>query len=160
GHATVVFLLAFLFAIGMRALGGQVTDGGSTLHGVAGWVGTGVSGAFLYIIAAMNLVVLWGIVGAVRDMRGVGCDERRLEARLAAGGPLSRVLGRFSRLVDAPQHMYPVGLLFGLGFDTASEVALLFLAVGAAGAGLPFAAIVCLPILFAAGMALLDTIDG
>jgi high-affinity nickel-transport protein len=73
---------------------------------------------------------------------------------------MSRVFGRFTRVITKPWHMYPIGLLFGVGFDTASEVALLFLAAGAAGAGLPFYAILCLPILFAAGMSLLDTIDG
>jgi high-affinity nickel-transport protein len=73
---------------------------------------------------------------------------------------MNRLLGRFTRAVRKPWQMYPVGLLFGLGFDTASEVALLFLAAGAAGAGLPFYAILCLPILFAAGMSLVDTIDG
>jgi high-affinity nickel-transport protein len=73
---------------------------------------------------------------------------------------MNRVLGRSTRFVRRPWHMYPLGLLFGLGFDTASEVALLFLAAGAAGAGLSFQAIICLPVLFAAGMSLLDTIDG
>ena len=73
---------------------------------------------------------------------------------------MNRIYGRFTRMVRRPWHMYPLGLLFGLGFDTATEVALLFLAAGAAGAGLPFYAILCLPILFAAGMSLLDTIDG
>ena len=73
---------------------------------------------------------------------------------------MNRVFGRFTGAVTRPWHMYPVGALFGLGFDTASEVALLFLAAGAAGAGLPFYAILCLPILFAAGMSLLDAIDG
>jgi nickel/cobalt transporter (NiCoT) family protein len=73
---------------------------------------------------------------------------------------MNRFYGRFTRAVSKPWQMYPIGMLFGLGFDTASEVALLFLAAGAAGAGLPFYAILALPILFAAGMSLLDTIDG
>ncbi len=73
---------------------------------------------------------------------------------------MSRVLGRFVKLVDSGWKMYPVGVLFGLGFDTATEVALLFLAAGAASGGLPFYAILCLPLLFAAGMSLCDTLDG
>ena len=73
---------------------------------------------------------------------------------------MNRFFGRFTRTITEPWQMYPIGVLFGLGFDTATEVALLFLAAGAAGAGLPFYAILCLPILFAAGMCLLDTIDG
>src|SRR5207249_9810767 len=75
-------------------------------------------------------------------------------------GLLTRFYGRATRAVSRPWQMYPLGVLFGLGFDTATEVALLFVAAGAAGAGLPFYAILCLPVLFAAGMSLLDTIDG
>ena len=160
GHSTIVFALAFLFAIGIRALGGEVTDGGSTLHGLTSWVGTGVSGTFLYVIAALNIVILWGIVRVFLEMRAGRYDEAQLEHQLDSRGLMNRVLGRFSRAITKPWQMYPIGMLFGLGFDTASEVALLFLAAGAAGAGLPFYAILCLPILFAAGMSLLDTIDG
>jgi high-affinity nickel-transport protein len=119
-----------------------------------------VSGAFLYLIAALNVVILIGILRVFREMRGGRYDERELEAQLQARGLMNRIFGRFTRTVTKPWQMYPVGLLFGLGFDTATEVALLFLAAGAAGAGLPFYAILCLPILFAAGMSLLDTIDG
>jgi high-affinity nickel-transport protein len=160
GHSTIVFALALLFAIGIKRLGAQVQDTGSTLHNVTNWVGTGVSGAFLYVIAAVNLVVLWGILRVFLQMRTGRFDEQQLEQQLHSRGLMGRFFGRFSRAVSQPWHMYPIGLLFGLGFDTATEVALLFLAAGAAGAGLPFYAILCLPILFAAGMALLDTIDG
>jgi high-affinity nickel-transport protein len=123
-------------------------------------IGTGVSGGFLYAIAAINLVVLLGILRVLREMRRGRFDEAALERELDSRGLMNRLLGRFTRAVRKPWQMYPVGLLFGLGFDTASEVALLFLAAGAAGAGLPFYAILCLPILFAAGMSLVDTIDG
>ncbi len=160
GHSSVVFALSLLFAVGIRALDGQVRNSGSTLHSVTNWIGTGVSGTFLYIIAALNVVILVGIIKVFRDMRGGRFSEAELELHLNSRGLMGRFLGRFTRAVSKPWHMYPVGLLFGLGFDTASEVALLFLAAGAAGAGLPFYAILCLPILFAAGMSLLDTIDG
>jgi high-affinity nickel-transport protein len=160
GHSSVVFGLAFLFAIGVRALGGAVRHGGSALHQVTGLIGTGVSGGFLYLIAGLNLMILVGILRVLRDMRRGRFDEARLERHLAERGLMNRVYGRFARLVTRERQMFLVGLLFGLGFDTATEVALLFLAAGAAGAGLPFYAILCLPILFAAGMALLDTIDG
>jgi nickel/cobalt transporter (NiCoT) family protein len=160
GHSTIVFALSFLFAIGVRSLGRQFTDSGSALHNVTGWIGTGVSGTFLYVIAALNAVVLWGIVKVLLGMRVDGYDEHQLERQLSARGLMSRFLGRFSGAVTDSWQMYPIGLLFGLGFDTATEIALLFLAAGAAGAGLPFYAILCLPILFAAGMSLLDTIDG
>ena len=160
GHSTVVFGLALLFSLGVKALAGQVETDGSTLHGVTGLVGTTVSGTFLYVIAALNLVVLVGIVKVFREMRAGRYDEAELEAQLQSRGLMNRVLGRFTRAIRAPWQMYPLGILFGLGFDTATEVALLFLAAGAAGSGLPWYAILCLPVLFAAGMSLLDTIDG
>jgi high-affinity nickel-transport protein len=160
GHSTVVFVLALLFSIGIRALDGQVSDRGSELHGVASSIGTVVSGGFLYLIAALNLVILIGIIKVFRAMRRGVYDEAELEAQLNSRGLMNRILGRLTRAITNSWQMYPLGILFGLGFDTATEVALLILAAGAAGAGLPFYAILCLPILFAAGMSLLDTLDG
>ncbi|MEU6141248.1 HoxN/HupN/NixA family nickel/cobalt transporter [Streptomyces sp. NPDC047081] len=161
GHSSVVFLLALLFALGVRSLAGPVQDDGSSLHATLGFIGTSVSGVFLYVIAAFNLVALVGILKVFRRMRSDGHSEADLEAQLGAtGGVMTRVLGRATRAVGKPWHMYPLGFLFGLGFDTATEVSLLFLAAGAAGAGIPWYAILCLPVLFAAGMSLLDTIDG
>jgi nickel/cobalt transporter (NiCoT) family protein len=160
GHSTIVFLLAFLFVVGVRALGGQVTHADSSLHQVTGVVGTSVSGSFLYLIAIINLVILISIVKVFRAMRRGEYDEAELERQLNSRGFMNRLLGRFTRAIRAPWQMYPLGMLFGLGFDTATEVGLLFLAAGAATSGLPFYAILCLPILFAAGMSLLDTIDG
>jgi high-affinity nickel-transport protein len=151
GHSSVVLALSFLVALGVRAVGH-----GSTLQAVGGTLGTGVSGTFLYLIAALNVMILWELVRAVRS----GHYEDAARGAGGAGGPMNRVFGRFARTVSTPRRMYPIGVLFGLGFDTASEVALLLLAAGAAGAGLPITAIICLPILFAAGMSLLDTIDG
>jgi len=160
GHSTVVFALAFAFAIGIQALAGPVEDGGSALQQAAGLIGTTVSGTFLYIIAIINLVVLVGIVKVFRRMREGNYDEQALEHHLNSRGFANRFLGRLTGPVKKPWHMYPLGVLFGLGFDTATEIALLFLAAGVAFSGLPFYAILCLPILFAAGMSLLDTIDG
>jgi high-affinity nickel-transport protein len=160
GHSTIVFGLALVFALGLRALNGQVRTAGSSLHTATGLIGTGVSGVFLYLIAALNAVILFGVVRVFLEMRAGRYSEHELERHLASRGLLNRVFGRFAGAVSRPWHMYPIGALFGLGFDTASEVALLFLAAGAAGAGLPFYAILCLPILFAAGMSLLDAIDG
>jgi high-affinity nickel-transport protein len=157
GHATIVLVLALLFSAGVRAFG---PHGHSGLAAVGGWIGPAVSGTFLYLIAAVNLAILWGILRLFAGLRRGRYDEGELEARLASRGLMNRLLAPAARAVRAPWHMYPGGLLFGLGFDTATEVGLLFLAVGAAGAGLPVYAILCLPILFAAGMSLLDTIDG
>jgi nickel/cobalt transporter (NiCoT) family protein len=160
GHSTVVFALALLLGLGLRALGGEVQNGGSTLHAVTNVIGTGVSGGFLYALAAINVTTLIGLAKAFRRAR-TGClDEAELERQLSSRGLMNRLLGRFARGVGSSWQMYPVGVLFGLGFDTATEVALLFLAAGAATSGLPVYAILCLPLLFAAGMSLLDTIDG
>jgi high-affinity nickel-transport protein len=160
GHSTIVFVLAFLFSIGVRGLSGSVKSEGSSLHEVTGVIGPGVSGTFLFLIGVLNLLILINIVGVFRRMRQGDFDERELEHELDNRGLMTRFYGRATRAVKKPWQMYPLGVLFGLGFDTATEVALLFLAAGAAGAGLPFYAILCLPILFAAGMSLLDTIDG
>jgi high-affinity nickel-transport protein len=160
GHSSVVFALAMLLNLGIRSLDGQLRDGSSGLHSVTGIVGTTVSGTFLYVIAALNLVVLAGIVTVLRQMRAGRYDDEQLEEQLNKRGLMNRFFGPLARRVDAPWKMYPIGVLFGLGFDTATEVALLVLAGTAVASGLPFYAIVSLPILFAAGMSLLDTIDG
>ncbi len=160
GHSTIVFVLALLFSLGIRALNGPVRHSDSTLHAVTNVLGTGISGGFLYVIAALNLTILFGILRVFRDMHRGQYDEAELDHQLNTRGLMNRFCGRFTKTIRQPWQMYPIGLLFGLGFDTATEVALLFLAAGAAGAGLPFYAILCLPILFAAGMSLLDTIDG
>jgi high-affinity nickel-transport protein len=160
GHSTVVFALAAALAFGVRALDGPVRNSGSSLHALGSWVGTLASGGFLYVIAALNLVILFEITGVFREMKRGSYDELALERQLARRGLMNRLLGRRMRGVSKPAQMYPIGVLFGLGFDTASEVALLVLAGGAAGSGLPWYAILCLPVLFAAGMSLMDSIDG
>jgi high-affinity nickel-transport protein len=160
GHSSVVFGLALLIAVGLKAIAGPVKDGSSALHHYASVIGTGVSGAFLFLIAVINGVILVSILGVFARMRRGEYDEDELEAQLNNRGLLNRVLGRFTKSITASWHMYPVGLLFGLGFDTATEVALLVLAGTSAAAGLPWYAILCLPVLFTAGMCLLDTIDG
>jgi nickel/cobalt transporter (NiCoT) family protein len=160
GHSTIVFALGALVTLGVRGVSGAVQDDGSTLHQATGLVGPAVSGSFLLLIGVLNLVILVSVVGIFRRMRHGEFDERELEEQLNSRGFMNRFYGRATRAVRKPWHMYPLGLLFGLGFDTATEVSLLVLAGGAAAGGLPFYAIVCLPILFAAGMTLFDTIDG
>jgi len=160
GHSTIVFLLAFLLAIGIKSLSGPVKNGNSSLHLLTNWVGTLVSGSFLYMIAALNVVILLGIIKVFREMRSGAYDEEALEQQLNSRGFMNRLFGGLTKTITKPQQMYPIGVLFGLGFDTATEVALLVLAGGAAGAGLPWYAILCLPVLFAAGMSLMDSIDG
>ena len=160
GHSTIVFGLVVLLALGVRALAGQVEDDASLLQQITGVVGTAVSGTFLYIIGIINLVILIGIVKVFRRMRQGEYDEQALEQQLNNRGFLNKILAGATKAVTKPWQMYPIGVLFGLGFDTATEVGLLVLAGGAAAFALPWYAILTLPILFAAGMSLLDTIDG
>jgi high-affinity nickel-transport protein len=138
GHSSIVFAATLLLSFGLRTVAG-----GSPVLSVAG---TAVSGTFLYLIGLVNLVAL------ARALRGGTAPT--------PSGPITRLTSRFSRRIRAPWQMYPLGLLFGLGFDTASEISLLALAAGAAFHALPFYAVLCLPVLFAAGMSLLDTLDG
>ncbi len=160
GHSSVVFGLCLLLAFGIRAIGGQVGNESSTLQQTTGIIGTSVSGIFLITIGVINAIVLIGILKVAREMRSGRYDEAELEHQLQNRGLLNRILGRFTRSVKKPRHMYPVGLLFGLGFDTATEVSLLVLAAGAAAFNLPWYAFLVLPILFTAGMSLFDSLDG
>jgi high-affinity nickel-transport protein len=112
------------------------------------------------LIGLLNLVVLWSIVKVTREMREGRYDDAELERQLDNRGLMNRLLGGYAKRIDTPWKMYPVGVLFGLGFDTATEVALLVLAGSAVVGGLPFYAVLSLPILFAAGMCLFDTLDG
>jgi high-affinity nickel-transport protein len=160
GHSSVVLVMVLGIAFGVRALAGGVGDGGSRLQAVTGVWGTLVSGVFLLLIGLINLVALVGIVRVFREMRRGRFDEAELDRQLDSRGFLNRILGRVTRAVSEPWHMYPTGFLFGLGFDTVSEIGLLVMAGGAVAADLPWWAVLCLPVLFAAGMSLLDTLDG
>ncbi len=160
GHSSVVFGLSLLLAIGIRALVDPVQDENSALQTTLGLVGTIVAGTFLVLIGLINLVAVVGIAKVFRRMRDGELDEVELERQLNNRGFMARLLSRLMRRVNKPWHMYPVGLLFGLGFDTATQVALLVLAGGTAAFTLPWYAILVLPVLFAAGMCLFDTADG
>jgi nickel/cobalt transporter (NiCoT) family protein len=146
GHSTVVFGLAFGLAVATRAVGAG--EAGFARYGPV--FGTGVSALFLWAIGILNLLVLIDVVRGARS--GMAAP--------APGGLMTRLLGRFGGLVRRSWQMFPLGFLFGLGFDTASEISLLALAAGAATGSVPVGAIVALPVLFAAGMALMDTADG
>jgi nickel/cobalt transporter (NiCoT) family protein len=157
GHSTIVLGLTGVIAVAASAIANSVTHG--SLTKVGGLIGTGVSGFFLYLIAAINLVILVGIVRIFREMRQGRYDEETLERKLQERGLLNRLLGPLVRAIRSSWQMYPIGVLFGLGFDTATEVGLLALAGGLA-AKLPWFAILSLPILFAGGMSMMDTADG
>jgi nickel/cobalt transporter (NiCoT) family protein len=135
GHSTIVLLAVALFALGVP------------LAGLTGELGTTVSATFLLLIAAVNLVLLIGMLG---NRGGAGLQP----------GVLNRAYGRVTRVIRRPWHMVPLGALFGLGLDTAAEVALLLVAAGAVLGHMALTAVICLPLLFAAGMCLVDTLDG
>ena len=156
GHSTVVFVLALLAAL-LTSLVEHRLPG---LQAAGQLIGTLVSGLFLWLVGLLNLAVLLDMLQLWRRHHAVH-DHVHLDQLLARRGLLNRLFGRrLSRLIDRSWKMYPVGLLFGLGFDTASEVALLALAGGAAASRIPVAAVLSLPILFTAGMSLMDTADG
>ena len=160
GHSTIVFALALLIALGARALPGQLLNGHSGVHSLFVLVGTTVSGCFLYVVAILNITAFAAIWRHFRQMRSGHFDEAALHAHLGGHGLVSRIVERLGKSVEKPWHMYVVGLLFGLGFDTATEIALLVLAGSGSASSLPWYAVLCLPVLFAAGMCLLDTLDG
>ncbi|MCV7202114.1 HoxN/HupN/NixA family nickel/cobalt transporter [Mycolicibacterium peregrinum] len=160
GHSSVVFGLALLLALGVHALAGPVQDDESPMLQTLGLIGSVVAGTFLILIGLTNLFAVVGIAKIFRAMRSGQFDEAELERQLHQRGFLARLLGRVMRRVSKPWHLYPVGFLMGLGFDTATQVALLVLAAGAAAFTLPWYAILVLPVLFAAGMSLFDSLDG
>jgi nickel/cobalt transporter (NiCoT) family protein len=160
GHSSVVFAASLLLVVGVRSVAGVVQDEDSTVGMTLGLIGTLVAGTFLLLIGLMNLGSAIGIAKVFRRMRAGEYDEAELEHHLHNRGFLARLLGRVTRRVSKPWHLYPVGLLMGLGFDTATQVALLVLAAGSAAFVLPWYAILVLPVLFAAGMSLFDTADG
>jgi high-affinity nickel-transport protein len=160
GHSSIVFGLGIGMTFAARALIGQVSNQSSVLQSFGGLFGTLVSGFFLYLIAILNLVILVGIVRVFANMRRGRYDDQELEVQLNQRGLMFRFFGGLMRAIHSPWQMYPVGVLFGLGFDTATEVALLAATAGAATVGLPWYAVLSLPILFAAGMTIFDTLDG
>jgi high-affinity nickel-transport protein len=157
GHSSIVFALTLGLALGARAVDARLPS----FRSWGAYVGTGVSGSFLWIIGVLNLLVLLDVVRIFLAMRNGDHDDALLEQRLLDRGLMSRgILRRLGDRVRASWHMYPLGILFGLGFDTATEVGLLALSAGAADRRLPLPAVIALPLLFAAGMSLLDTADG
>ncbi|MFQ6330880.1 HoxN/HupN/NixA family nickel/cobalt transporter [Nocardia sp. CWNU-33] len=160
GHSTIVFVLVALLALGVKALAANIQNENSDLQQWTGVFGTGVSGTFLILIGLLNSVSLIGIWRVFRTMRRGSYDETQLEAQLESRGALNRLFAPMTRAVRTPWQMYPVGMLFGLGFDTVTEVSLLVIAGGAAATDLPWYSILVLPVLFSAGMSLFDALDG
>jgi high-affinity nickel-transport protein len=143
-----------------KAVFGAVSDSGSGLERFGGLFGTVVSAAFLLLIGLLNLVVLAGIVRVFASMRRGTYDEAGLERQLANRGFFYRFFGRWMKAITKEWQLYPVGVVLGLGFDTATEVALLATTALLASQHIPWYAIICLPVLFTAGMTFMDTTDG
>ena len=160
GHASVVVAVGAGITVAARAVFGAVVNPHSAYETAGGTIGTLLSATFLYLIAVLNLIVLSGIVKVFRDMRGGAYDERELEAQLQARGLMYRFFGRFMRSINHTWQLYFVGVIFGVGFDTATEVVLLAATAYAAIQGLPYYAVLALPFLFAGGLMLFDTLDG
>src|SRR5882672_2462325 len=157
GHSTVVFSLAAGLALAAKTVNSRIPG----FQNVGGYIGASVSGTFLLLIGLLNLVVLLDILGVFRQMKRGAYNEQKLEEALQNQGLMSRFfLKRVGDRINASWKMYPLGVLFGLGFDTATEIGLLAIAAGVATHNVPFLAIISLPILFAAGMSLMDTADG
>jgi high-affinity nickel-transport protein len=160
GHSTIVVAIGVGIVVAEKAVYGAVSNHHSHLEQFGGVFGTVVSASFLYLIAALNLVILGGIVKVFRSMRQGNYDEAELERQLQNRGLMYRFFGRWMKSITREWQMYPVGVVFGLGFDTATEVALLATTALLAAQHLPFYAILCLPLLFTAGMCVMDTLDG
>jgi nickel/cobalt transporter (NiCoT) family protein len=160
GHSTIVIAIGVGIVVAEKAVYGAVSNNNSNLEQFGGIFGTIVSATFLYLIALLNVVILAGIFRVFRSMRRGNYDEAELEHQLNSRGLMYRYFGRWMRSITKEWQMYPVGVVFGMGFDTATEVALLATTALLASQHLPFYAILCLPILFTAGMSLMDTIDG
>ena len=163
GHSSVVIVLAMVIAAGAESVQRHIP----TLQRIGGTVGATVSGTFLMVIAFLDFLILLGIVDVWKKTKSGEYEPEHLDELMMQRGYMNRILGgRWRRFLSDSWHMYPIGVVFGLGFDTASEVALLALTTAAAtgthhaGSHLPIGGIVALPLLFTAGMTLMDTTDG
>ena len=161
GHSTIVLALSVFVAIAAQKAV-KFQEGFAETGGI---IGTTVSGVFLYLIGILNLVILVGIIGVWRKAKTGKFSHQHLEELLNDRGLMRRIFrGKFKKGFDNSWQIYPVGVLFGLGFDTATEVAILGLsataAIGTVGGTLPPLAIIALPFIFAAGMSLMDALDG
>ncbi|MCW2598936.1 MAG: nickel transporter [Frankiales bacterium] len=163
GHSTVVFALSLGIALAAKA----TAQFQSSFAGIGGVIGASISGVFLYLVAGFNFVILMGIIRTWKEMKRGDYAPEQLDDLLAQRGMMNRIFkGRYNKFINHSWQMYPIGFLFGLGFDTASEIAFLALSATAAtaavgsGVTLPPLAIIALPIIFAAGMSMMDTFDG
>ncbi|WP_315809641.1 HoxN/HupN/NixA family nickel/cobalt transporter [Pseudomonas sp. C9-3] len=156
GHSSVVILASVLIALSAASLQDEL----EAFHGIGTLIGTSVSAAFLLLVALINLVILRSVYRAFRRVcRGERVGEAELQSMLTGSGPIARLARPLFRLIRRSWHLYPLGFLFGLGFDTATEIGLLGIAASQAAQNLPMVSILVFPALFTAGMALVDSAD-
>ena len=160
GHSTVIMVVGVGITIAAKAVFGAVMTPHSTFERAGGVAGTALSATFLWLIAALNLVVLAGIARVFRDLRKGLYDEAELEAQLLARGLMYRFFGRMMGSITRTRQLFFVGFVFGIGFDTATEVLLLAGTAAAVIQGLPWYAVLTLPLLFSGGMMMCDSVDG
>lgn len=156
GHSSVVFIMAIVTAVTVQWAKHTIPQ----LQVIGGLVGTIISGAFLILIGVLNFVILKELYKIFKQMKNGLYDKDQVEELLLSRGFMSRFLKPLFKIVNKSWQMYPIGFLFGLGFDTASEVALLAISASAAQTSIPFLGVLSLPVLFASGMSLMDTADG
>jgi high-affinity nickel-transport protein len=157
GHSTIVVALSIAIAIAATFIQSSIP----AFKNAGGVIGTSVSATFLFLIAFINILVLWEIFQTFQKVkRGDQYNDQTLDEFLNQRGLMGRFFRPLLKLVNRSWKMYPVGVLFGLGFDTATEVGLLGIAAFEAGKGLPILYIMLFPLLFMAGMCLIDTTDG
>lgn len=157
GHSTIVLILAVAIAFAAAA----VKQGLPEMKTIGSLIGASVSGVFLWIVGILNLLVLLDILKVWQKAKTGTHSHAHLEQLLQQRGFMNRLFGgRLQNFLGESWHMYPLGLLFGLGFDTASEIGLLAMTAGASAGNLPIGAVLSLPLLFAAGMTVMDTTDG
>ncbi len=161
GHSTVVFLMAAAIGLGSVYIKDNLANDNSPLKTYGGLIGTSVSALFLFAIAIMNIIILVEVIRTFRQVTSGGVyDQDAIEEYLNKRGFFARIFRGLFKTVDASWKMYPIGFLFGLGFDTATEVALLAATGAFATQNVPFYVVLLLPLLFTAGMSLADTTDG
>jgi high-affinity nickel-transport protein len=157
GHSTVVLIMCAVVALASGALQTRF----AAFRNIGGIIGTSVSAFFLLLVAIMNIFIMMGTLRTFRRVREGGrYDEEDMDMIMARGGPMAHVFRPMFKLIRRSRDMYPLGFLFGLGFDTATEVALLAISAMEASKGMPVWAVLVFPALFTAGMSLVDTTDG
>jgi high-affinity nickel-transport protein len=160
GHSSVVVLVTALLSLGMSVVASSLKDDHSAFHLLGSLIGGSVSGVFLILVAAMNAALLVSLVRVMKGIRAGTHDDTDIVTALDNRGLIARLLRPLTKSIDKPWKMYPLGFLFGLGFDTATSIALMVMASTSVLSGSSFWAALSVPLIFTSGMALGDSLDG